>query len=80
MKEFNLDKECDKALKRIEKHIEKLYNNAKEDTRIEFELTYMAILLEKHIRNEERSIQREQQRSAEHEEERIYKGKIESER
>jgi len=72
MKEFNLDKECAKALKRIEKHIEKLYNNAMEDTRIEFELTYMAILLEKHIREEERSIQ--------HEKERIYNGKIESER
>jgi len=72
IKEFNLDKECDKALKRIEKHIEKLYNNAKEDTRIEFELTYMAILLEKHIREEERK--------ADSSAERIYKGKIESER
>lgn len=65
MKEFNLDKECNKALKRIERHIERLYNNAKEDTRIEFELTYMAMLLEKHIREEECSA------------ERIYKGKIE---
>jgi len=76
MAKSNIEKECDKALKRIEKHIEKLYNNAMEDTRIEFELTYMAILLEKHIRNEERSIQHEEERSAE----RIYKGKIESER
>jgi hypothetical protein len=80
MAKSNIEKECDKALKRIEKHIEKLYNNAMEDTRIEFELTYMAILLEKHIRNEERSIQHEEERSAERSAERIYKGKIESER
>lgn len=72
MAKSNIEKECAKALKRIEKHIEKLYNNAMEDTRIEFELTYMAMLLEKHIGEEERSAERSIQRSAEREQERIY--------
>ena len=49
MAKSNIDKACDKALKRIEKHIEELYQIAKESTRIDFELTEMTMLLDQHV-------------------------------
>lgn len=48
-KAFNIDRAVEQALERTDKHIEELYNIAKESTRIDFELAEIAVLLDQHV-------------------------------